>query len=601
MKHIDELFKDSSPVETVERIRGIFKDFGVSLNETWYESGVSNCYTVRVDIDGTSKGANGKGVTKELARASGHAELMERFQSGHKVEITPDSFTDGKYMTAEELFESCGEFYEKIAKSLNLVYDKKVNAQKLMSKAFAIENNPEKILALPYYDVMNDKVVYLPHAFVRLIYGSNGKAAGNSINEALVQGFSEIVERYAMKMIFVDRLTPPTVPDEILCKYETAFKTITNLRAIGYDVVIKDCSIGLGYPVVAAVFIDKKKHKYHIHFGSSPVFEIALERSLTEGFQGRNIENVADVSSDFATYSLQNVLMNFNRASRNGTGAFPSEFFKEESSYPLITPKDFTGLGNKELIKEVIAFAERTGCSVFVRNMSHLGFDTYKIIIPEFSELFFSVSTFATDVPYYLMYNSLGEARANPKKASAAEITMLNSLVKTKEITHEFSSTYSNLSGINAVYGDRNAFLGRMYTAYLAWELHDMPRVMNIIAKAMRYEKTGFDRDYIDCIKRVYKLTSEGVSLKDALYALSFLFDEEVINTLKEVYETRVNPFARYIVDCTPEDCSGCAYIESCSKKKVAEMSKKLSSIVKEFDTEAAFEKVVKTFKEARS
>lgn len=601
MKHIDEQFKDSSPVETVKKIQGILSDFGIDVTETWHDSGVSNCYTVRVSINGTAKGTNGKGVTKELARASGYAEFMERIQTGHKAPIAPDSYSDAKYMTAEELWDSCSVFYEKVAKSFNLISDKKVNAEKLLAKAFAMEGNPEKIMALPYYDVMNDKVVYLPNTFVRYVYGTNGLAAGNSINEALVQGFSEVVERYTLKMIFVDRLTPPTVPDEVLVKYETAYKTISNVRASGYDVIIKDCSVGLGYPVVASVIIDKKKHKYHIHLGSSPVFEIALERSLTEGFQGRNIDNVADVSAGFAKSNIRELQFNYNSTIRNGTGDYPAQFFMEKSSYPMIESKDFTGLGNKELLKEVFDFARRMDCSVFVRNMSHLGFDTYKIIVPEFSELYHNLSTFTTDMPYYQMYRGLEPIRKDLKNASVVDLTMLNTVIKTREVSHGFLASYSELAGVEVINRYTNKFLGNMYLAYIAWELSDTKRMLQCISKALPYVDDTFNKGYVECIPKILDLVNDGASADDAFYSLSFLYDKEIIDSLREVFTAGANPFARYIVKCTPGDCSACAVKNVCSKKIIDEISAKLSNKVKEFDAEAAQEKVISALREARS
>ena len=37
-------------------------------------------------------------------------------------------------------------------------------------------------------------------------------ASGNSFDEALCQALSEIIERYALEMIFTKHLTPPEIP-----------------------------------------------------------------------------------------------------------------------------------------------------------------------------------------------------------------------------------------------------------------------------------------------------------------------------------------------------------------------------------------------------
>lgn len=37
-------------------------------------------------------------------------------------------------------------------------------------------------------------------------------ASGNSFDEALCQALSEVIERYALEMIFTKQLTPPEIP-----------------------------------------------------------------------------------------------------------------------------------------------------------------------------------------------------------------------------------------------------------------------------------------------------------------------------------------------------------------------------------------------------
>ena len=79
---IDSKYKDDSPINTVNRIKGILKEYGIETIECWNDSGVPYCHSLRVSVFGTDFGVNGKGVTEELALASGYGELMERLQLG---------------------------------------------------------------------------------------------------------------------------------------------------------------------------------------------------------------------------------------------------------------------------------------------------------------------------------------------------------------------------------------------------------------------------------------------------------------------------------------------------------------------------------------
>lgn len=80
--------KDRKAEETIRIIDEILSKNDIKYNLT---SQVNNCdsiFSVRVEIDnGLGIAANGKGITYELALASGLAELMERLQSRNSMKF----------------------------------------------------------------------------------------------------------------------------------------------------------------------------------------------------------------------------------------------------------------------------------------------------------------------------------------------------------------------------------------------------------------------------------------------------------------------------------------------------------------------------------
>ena len=82
--------------------------------------------------------------------------------------------------------------------------------------------------------------------------------AGNSPEEALVQGLSEILERYVQKLMFQGRLSFPAVPDAEIAKYPYVYEIYKKLKGLdGYYVCMKDCSMGGRFPVAALVVVKK--------------------------------------------------------------------------------------------------------------------------------------------------------------------------------------------------------------------------------------------------------------------------------------------------------------------------------------------------------
>ena len=52
MEDINIRFKDMPPEETVEKIQGILKSLGITLEEKWTDSGIENCCSVHVYVNG---------------------------------------------------------------------------------------------------------------------------------------------------------------------------------------------------------------------------------------------------------------------------------------------------------------------------------------------------------------------------------------------------------------------------------------------------------------------------------------------------------------------------------------------------------------------
>jgi ribosomal protein S12 methylthiotransferase accessory factor len=68
------------------------------------------------------------------------------------------------------------------------------------------------------YSVMQDKTVKVPINFIAYINASNGMAAGNTIEEALIQASCEVFERYTQIQIIKPEKVVPTVDKSTLEK-----------------------------------------------------------------------------------------------------------------------------------------------------------------------------------------------------------------------------------------------------------------------------------------------------------------------------------------------------------------------------------------------
>lgn len=112
---------------------------------------------------------------------------------------------------------------------------------------------------------------------------SNGNAAGSSLEDAVLQGLLELVERDAVAIWWYNRLRRPALDlaafadpwvDEIREMY----------RHMGREVWALDLTVDLGVPVIAAVSrrVDQPREEIVFGFGAHRDVRVALRRGLTE-------------------------------------------------------------------------------------------------------------------------------------------------------------------------------------------------------------------------------------------------------------------------------------------------------------------------------
>ena len=383
-------YKETTPDKTVKRIKEILKKHKIEIEENWGKKSKVGTYSLRVCIKGTNIGQNGKGMTKEYAMASGYAEFLERYQNGMFV-FKPEKETqeypfvysaDEKKLTVEEIVGQNDSFIEQIYRK-NLEY----GDDKLELMQWILEEK-EKVICLPHYSVKEQRVVYIPHVLSCHLCGTNGMCAGNSPEEALIEGISEILERYVTIQLLYQKVAVPEIPDEYISKFPKVQEMLQKLKSNeGYVCKLVDCSFGGKYPVAGLIILQKNTGRFGFKLGAHPDYGIAMERCFTEAAQGMDIYNYAQSclfdfkNEDIETEENVREFVNLNVAT------VPYQIFAEEKTYKFTPRKDVSNLNNNEILNQMIEELLKDGKDILIRDVSSLGFPSYRIIIPGMSEI----------------------------------------------------------------------------------------------------------------------------------------------------------------------------------------------------------------------
>lgn len=596
---VDQKFKEVLPEKTVDRIKGILDSHGIETVESGIPSGVRHCHSMRVAVKDVEFGANGKGMTEAYSKASGYAEFMERLQGGYlSRRIWRDQaldFPDERQMRIAECVESCGEWIEAMQRSLSGLFGREIPRSQILRKLFEADGEAESVACIPFYDPKNDRRVYFPKKAMAFLYNTNGLAAGNDLVEAAVQSLSEIYERHNLVRMFFGSYVPPTIPEEYLRGFPKIWEIIEDLKATGLRVLVKDCSLGEPFPLVAAVVIDQPNHAYHVHLGAFPAFEIALERSFTEMFQGRTLQNVTDTDTLTTGDARQRSNAELIKFLTHGCGRYPLSFFSDKPSYPFRPFPDRADSSNEALLKEYLDYFHGKGCPVYFRDISHLGFPSIRVVIPGVSEI---MPTHLSDrFPLAWLLERYKKAPLDLEALSEDErfeYRLLLDYLAQNYGADAFDFLF--LSGRNLDRTNRSVcrFLGRMSYGWLEWE-RDQETALGFIRAAFPVAEPE-DARYLSCYLAFREQLRSGADRAVIRSALSELYGTEYAAEAEAVLAAGENPFTKYLVHCSPESCPSCPYRETCSGWTTDAFIRKIRAIVARFDSAAAYEGLRRIF-----
>lgn len=407
-------YKGDTPKGTVIKIQSILEKLDVVLMQTEWNNPYDGVYSVRVEAfeeDG-GFGTNGKGTTPQYSLASAYAEYIERLQNGfvigassvnrlflNKIKTQSDFYfyPDEKVLSIHEFENLPEEFLEDIFGDVSFE-DRSVLIKSLFDRLK--ENGLEGVVSVPFFNLQEKKVTYLPYNLVTTLTGSNGMAAGNNASEGLFQGICELYERNAAGIIFFEGLTPATISREILKKYREEYNIILQIEENGYEVIVKDFSCNKGLPVLGLVIIDPILKKYRLNVGSETSFKIALSRVLTEIHQGTGDQEsfksaLLPLPCETTTPYFYNTdaesrgerMTQFKKFICYGGGIFPPTLFSHEESYSFNESVFKPKASYFEEVKGLIKTATNLGYNLYLRDVSHLGFPTFYIYIPGVSPI----------------------------------------------------------------------------------------------------------------------------------------------------------------------------------------------------------------------
>lgn len=527
------IYKDDLPKNTVIKIKQIFNQLEFDILELFIPNKIPISLRVhlkdRIDI-----GANGKGTSIENATASAYAEFIERIQNSLAINFLDDISSLKKNMSE--------------AKDILKNYNKSI--QKYFNKYISLflENgiiSKEKITFLEFYNLKEKKIYNLPYSVIKILDGSNGMSAGNTFEEAVVQGLSEICERYSMRKILSENIAIPDINPSDYMEYANIRKIIEHYNKIGYQIIIKDASLSGKLPCVCTIILNKKKNIMNIQFASHPNLIVAIERTLTEFAQGLDIKKyyiepascMPIISNNkFKYISSENIFLSVvhRQIAFEINDILENQFLKNNNLSSFLENSflfDDSKQTNKELLSFMVDKVSNISSEIYVRNNAFLGFPTVKIFIPNISETYMLNSSMIKNI-----VNSENWIRTTADYQNS-ELYNINTLCEYAEFSLFFLE--KQVTGLNTVFDVPFEYVAILCSIVLK-NYKKFKMYFNILIGQNKYEELYTDEQIkiFEIIKMYFELleTNADISQEKVKEILELNYIEEDVTEAIDIF-----------------------------------------------------------------
>ena len=385
--------KDRDLESSIDSMLRKLKELDIEIEEASWLNPVPNVYSVHIrDKDCGLMFTNGKGASHKACLASALGEYFERLSCNYFFadfylgeEFAIDEFV---HYPDERWFQSDGGVMPEglLDDDLWNYYD----PDKQLKPELIFDTNSgtgrRGICAVPYRRQKDGDIIWFPVNVIGNIYVSNGMSAGNTANEARVQGLSEVFERYVKNRIIAEGICLPEVPREVIERFPAIAASIDELQQHGYHLRVADASLGGKYPVMSVTLINPKNGSVFASFGAHPCFEVALERTVTELLQGRGLDQLDGFQQP--SFDLDEVADHHNLESHfiDSSGLIAYDFFKRTPDYDFIDwDHDANTHDEFEYLSNVI---HDLGFDIYISDYSHLDVYSCRIIVPGMSDIY---------------------------------------------------------------------------------------------------------------------------------------------------------------------------------------------------------------------
>ncbi|KJC37726.1 TOMM precursor leader peptide-binding protein [Bradyrhizobium sp. LTSP857] len=292
--------KHVSPLTgVVTRLERIDADLPMNTNYFAQHNFSAPAHSIDQLRSGLSGGSYGKGSTAEQGEASALMESIERYSGIFQGDEIRTTRRFGDFAPGDALLPNDVQLFSETQFKNRFL--QQPDDSHPVPEPFDASAKSEWS---PVTSLRDKRFKYLPTGLLYFFYGgfhtdSNGCAAGNTRDEAIVQGFLELIERDAYAIWWYNRVQRAAIDLEQFDDFYVR-DLQTQFAEAGRKLWVLDVTSDLGIPTYVAIMHWMQNGHENIEFGSGAHFDrrIALLRALTELTQFMSVGMMGGASGE---------------------------------------------------------------------------------------------------------------------------------------------------------------------------------------------------------------------------------------------------------------------------------------------------------------
>lgn len=329
--------------------------------------------------------SSGKGKSDSQSRASGFCEAVERYSGIYQGDEPRIKSTIAELGDKAIHPEQCLLFSDRQYENRENLNEQATVAHDWIPQRF---DASQAIDWTPVWSLSSQTHKYLPTAFCYYSYplkehrfckaDSNGNAAGNTLEEAILQGFMELVERDSVALWWYNKLQRPQV--DLTSFDESYFVELQEFyRQSNRDLWVLDLTADLGIPAFAGVSrrTDGGAERIIAGFGAHLDPTIAILRAMTEVNQiGLELDKIPaeKLDAEFKDWMLTVTLENH-------------AYFAPDATAPMKVASDYPQRWGNDIHSDVITCVDivrEAGLETLVLDQTRpdIELNVVKVIVP---------------------------------------------------------------------------------------------------------------------------------------------------------------------------------------------------------------------------